>query len=547
MGKKYKILLVSMLFALTFVATYYIKNIEKNNDNDQVVNILHDFTSVNDMLEYSKNDNVVYALGIANERRQSINILNYNDLRQYNDIRQIIIHDAEQRISEIFGREHTILRLRWFLSPLNNVNASTQALSIEQVKYDINVLDLLLRAFYGMHMYFGGVEAFEGIFNAMIYDLLEQEEWCREKFINLIHRHLSKLIIDNHFLINNRHLGWNIPGAQQGGMYRFFVSDVQFGRNEDGFYFKESGINIIDVNGYNMDSLFRLNINEYGELFYSPIIYFMQTEYLPVKYVLYLTDYDNNKIEVTLSEFNAAYRFERNRDTRNLRNVVSAELINDIPVIRMMRMGYPTIEEEFNNLLHTAYTLRNHPVVIIDIRSNQGGNGILPAQFMYHLTGEIIPTNSMSLISDDYNTSFAIWGSNYNDGRITQEDLIRFSPAYSFGTYCFVMNYTPREVIENDRLFVFLIDRFTVSASELLVDIALNLENTLIVGQNTAGALVGSNGYRFYLPNSNTALNFGTVVTYFPEGIFKEGVGFAPDIWATGDALTAALALIGRR
>ncbi|MCL2406098.1 MAG: hypothetical protein FWC92_11225, partial [Defluviitaleaceae bacterium] len=46
------------------------------------------------------------------------------------------------------------------------------------------------------------------------------------------------------------------------------------------------------------------------------------------------------------------------------------------------------------------------------------------------------------------------------------------------------------------------------------------------------------------LPQSRIPLQFGSGMALFPEGHFQESVGFAPDIWVSGDALTAALGLI---
>ncbi|MCL2285617.1 MAG: Gfo/Idh/MocA family oxidoreductase, partial [Firmicutes bacterium] len=100
--------------------------------------------------------------------------------------------------------------------------------------------------------------------------------------------------------------------------------------------------------------------------------------------------------------------------------------------------------------------------------------------------------------------------------------------------------------IENDRLIILLTDRFTASAGDAFADLMLNMENTLIIGQNTAGILLTCMMYtRLSLWRSGVPFGFGATIHIHPEGHLPEGIGIAPDLWVNGDALTAALALLG--
>ena len=73
-----------------------------------------------------------------------------------------------------------------------------------------------------------------------------------------------------------------------------------------------------------------------------------------------------------------------------------------------------------------------------------------------------------------------------------------------------------------------------MSAAEQLVDRAYNVENVLIVGENTYGACVGNGGGTVSLPNSLCQICMGSGgFMAFPqdEEYFQELRGFCPDIW----------------
>ena len=48
--------------------------------------------------------------------------------------------------------------------------------------------------------------------------------------------------------------------------------------------------------------------------------------------------------------------------------------------------------------------------------------------------------------------------------------------------------------IENPNMLIILSGKYSASASEMLIDCTYNLENVLIIGENTMGALLGGQG-----------------------------------------------------
>ena len=104
--------------------------------------------------------------------------------------------------------------------------------------------------------------------------------------------------------------------------------------------------------------------------------------------------------------------------------------------------------------------------------------------------------------------------------------------------------YTPGRVIPNSRLIILLVDRYSMSAAEMFAQQILNIENTLIIGQNTNGNLVASTGRTLYLPNSGIPFAAGPDLFFSTDSMWPEGVGITPDIWVIGDALAATLAML---
>ena len=86
--------------------------------------------------------------------------------------------------------------------------------------------------------------------------------------------------------------------------------------------------------------------------------------------------------------------------------------------------------------------------------------------------------------------------------------------------------------VENEDLLILLTSFNTMSAAEYFTDMAHNVENTLIIGESTFGALRGDIWSAMTtLPYSKIKLNFGQRVFEYPEGYFEEGYGFEPDLW----------------
>jgi C-terminal processing protease CtpA/Prc len=186
--------------------------------------------------------------------------------------------------------------------------------------------------------------------------------------------------------------------------------------------------------------------------------------------------------------------------------------------------------------------VRDKPAVIIDVRGNRGGNGLLGMHWLYNLIGEIVPTNCVMLLTGGMDglelemsmNSFSA-PDDYFHSSMTQREFVNNH---------YIGFERPDRIVNSEQVLVILTDRATGSAGEIFVDLFTNMSNALIIGTPTSGTLTFSGNVSKYLPNSGMMLNFGRGKMLWPEGHFAEGVGFRPDIWADGPAIQVALALL---
>lgn len=125
----------------------------------------------------------------------------------------------------------------------------------------------------------------------------------------------------------------------------------------------------------------------------------------------------------------------------------------------------------------------------------------------------------------------------------TMTDIAGYAPISE--SYC-KTNAQPDTFSENKNLLIILTGKNTASAAETFVDIAHNVSNTIVIGENTYGVLI-SNAYTvIQLPNSTIPVQLGSDLSMFPENdYFNEFVGIKPDIWTNGeDAEELAVKLI---
>ena len=143
--------------------------------------------------------------------------------------------------------------------------------------------------------------------------------------------------------------------------------------------------------------------------------------------------------------------------------------------------------------------MREAPVSVLDLRSNSGGSARIGWEWINRYTNSQVLGHGIRID--------------------TKKPMMSASPEESW--------------IKNEKLLIILMGKYSASSAEALLDYAYNVENVLIVGENTLGGVIGGSS-NIFLPNSACQIDIGgELLNLFPEeeGYMEELRGIYPDIW----------------
>ena len=108
-----------------------------------------------------------------------------------------------------------------------------------------------------------------------------------------------------------------------------------------------------------------------------------------------------------------------------------------------------------------------------------------------------------------------------------KESLLNNSFYYQyFNTQKYELNY-----VDNDIPVYVLVDKNSASATETSIDLLRSVNNVILVGSNTDGALISGSSSEVYLPNSSLKMEIPADVTLRYDGEIQEAKGIYPDLW----------------
>ena len=341
----------------------------------------------------------------------------------------------------------------------------------------------LLRDVYGGYYYFGGDGVFRPLLDQVVEEILDTDILTPNIFEGILRRHLRTVIQDNHFIFGREALGIHTP---------MLSSAVYFDRAEDA--------------GDGLD--LQLALLEDGRFVYKVVM--------------------PGADDVLEKEF-AGIPLAVHRPVDSLSRAPELAIHDGVPVVNLRMMVSP-LSAEGQTFLSFVDDIADAPVIILDLRNNGGGSHLVGTMWINRLLGySVMPT--FNFVGRG---SHVIWG----------WDLEHFGE--DEGDYLLhYLEHFATENIVSDPLIIVLTNRRIYSSGEWFVSQFFNIENTLIVGQNTAGALITDLAAPvIFLPHSGVHLHFGYNQYVYPPGHFAEGVGFTPDVWVNGCALTAVLNML---
>ena len=359
-------------------------------------------------------------------------------------------------------------------------------LTREQMVEDVTYLFDALYAGYGNYDQMGGQAAFDAAEQAILEECQQYDSLNVLDFFKLLVPHFS-FVKDAHFQIQGQRTNpdW----------YPFYFRETAF-YLEDGQYIAENHKTVASVDGYeDLTELFKCSISPEGEIVYYPVV--LQDgatceETLTVHYT------DGSTQVLQCEPYDYGEQFE------NVDQEAIPEVCYDsgIPVARINSMQGETVGDWYEGFQESAKVLGNSQISILDLRFNGGGQGEVAVEWLKDYAKTVVPSNALF-----------------------------------FSAFSGVQRSSARDLwVSNDNLLVILTSKCTASAAEWLIDAAYNLENVLVVGDNTSGAMVGSMAY-VQLKNSKLIIGIGSMENIIPDtnDYFEEFRGFCPDLWVPAD------------
>lgn len=428
------------------------------------------------------------------------------------------------------GSEYTTEDLLQYSSYNQNFDGNT-VLTLQQVQNDLAILFEGLKSTYGPYYYFGGDEVFLSAKAAILEDCRQSDPLTAAVLVQSMQKHLS-FIQDGHFTINRKSSGRPIVS--------YLYQTTAFVLKQDGFHRQSDNLLVAAVDGVdNLHKLFGRSISPEGELIYYPVVLAPLAENAKGHPHDLIVHYQDGSTEILSTEDYQSY-YDKSEQ------MVSLHYQEGIPVVFVRNMYFDEAKGDQlgKQFLSYAEQLKNEPVVIVDLRSNGGGNSLLPLKWLEIYAGEKVPTNAIGLKRWTMDDLAAYDENKDNPYYASAATFMAYDPLESFNDNYMLAGVLEDKFIDNNRLLIILTGKNTASAAEVFVDAAHNIANTLVIGDNTYGVGVSNAYTNIILPQTNIAVQLGSDLILYPEDYFPEYVGLKPDIWVKGDAEMLAVKLI---
>ncbi len=363
--------------------------------------------------------------------------------------------------------------------------------SVAQVEADLQYFFDYLRGNYGLYLYFGGDEVFGAAKEEILRQVREEETLTVERFSEILWENM-RFIQDGHFSIDNK-------GTLKSLIPHFFI-EIPFHKTENG-YQSEDGKLVSAVEGYDdLDLLFKRSLSRDGDIVYYPVVMMEYLNGMSACPPLQLT-YEDASTQLLFAE-----------PYQRLETDITASEVTRMSTVEGIK-SFASIGCYMRRFSEAAKELKTEPLSIVDLRFNRGGNYTTLSEWFVNYAGRQVPAHCICI------------GAKIPDGN-----------GYSLQGYMELekgkaMYADPDDFVSNDNLLVVLTSKRSASGAELFVDMTHNLENTLIIGENTAGCLQGTGGMVLTLPYSRLKFSCGIAANLWPEGQFSEGYGLEPDLW----------------
>jgi len=403
---------------------------------------------------------------------------------------------------------------------------------------DVERLFYLLETGYAGYGYFAEKGSFEDAKANIIDELDSKSIWTSDELSNLIHKHLS-FLRDSHLTIGEK--------KYANHMDYWFDTSIELEKGDEGYFFTSDNTeySVVSVNGEPPALYVFPSLNRDGDKIYR---IGLLSDSTPEPLELVAQNAPDSRIwniELTSSKHQYSGLFEEKN-------------IGGVPVIRI-RTFSDHHKEYIDQFLEGANRYKDEPCLIVDIRGNGGGNMAWPKQWITRLTGK--QPNTLQIFTELITETSLMGRSNYltrllryypeleaqgyqttADGFKDQAESIEKGELDPHWTSYLVPS---AQKIPNNMTLILLIDANVYSSGEGFISFLHQVENVVIVGENSGGALIYGQMTYHVLPNSKLSVYLPISLNVFADLVYREEVGFYPDLWVPAeDALNYAVAAL---
>ena len=370
-------------------------------------------------------------------------------------------------------------------------------------------VDLYFRALhysYGAYYYFGE-ENFQKAENTIRAKLSSCKTITRDQLISLMYSNLL-FVRDGHFCIAGRYE----PAYESSVQYLYYYSDRSFGKDANGYYLLGESEKWYYTSCGNANAEMQPYLEKSGRVCYS-LRQFCPATAAHTTDIITLTKGGETKTVSLTWSLSQSYLEDGSQvpDYHYLKS-------NGIALITIRRFDW-NYEETMDEFVRTGSDLKNAKLIIIDARSNSGGDEDFIKNWLKSYTGE----------EPEQKTIISNWGTAMFDRTQAYADLGEEFAAFRTGDKDYEL--FQGKLLENSTPILLLTDSMSGSAGESIVTYCRTLDNCLVIGGPTRGVQLVGNVRGWTLPNSGIGFQFGQALHFIYSMENVEGKGYAPDLW----------------
>jgi len=410
-------------------------------------------------------------------------------------------------------------------------------ISVEEAEEDVERLFYLFSHSYSGYAFFNQRGNFKAAQQHILQELSSQPSWSRNALSRLLYKHLN-FIVDCHLTI----------GQHQYAKHQDFWYDTQLeiipGNDSYQFVKNQKIYTVQSINDGDPAPYILPSLNQEGEPVYRLGI--LSLEKPAPLFLSAINEGKEQRFKIKLRRSDFLYYSE---------DIFREDIVGGIPVVRIRSFG-DYYSDKLSEFIQTATKYRDEAVIIVDVRGNGGGNEHWPVSWIQQLTGRRVEAvfayselESKTSMVGRLN-AFNYWYHKKNVQAYSDEvgEFTGIVKAFESGIRqpsWTAPLYPKLPLIPNDTTVIVVTNRLVASAGEGLVMRISQVENVMVVGENTQGCLTFGNNSAHRLPNSGLMIwmpiNFGL----FPDQIFREEVGLPPDLWVpAADAVNYTVAAL---